>query len=109
LGVGEFVDGDAIHKGTGVATLYRATDGSYALRFEEFRTTPGLGLHVILSPNAKPKGYGGLGDYVDLGALHSTNGEQSYWLPADIDPTRYKSVVIYCVPFRVIFATATLQ
>jgi hypothetical protein len=50
-----------------------------------------------------------LGDYLDLGSLKGNVGDQNYALPADFDPTLYKSVVIYCQPFRVIFATATLQ
>ena len=29
-------------------------------------------------------------------------------IPADVDLSDYQSVVIYCVPFHVVFATATL-
>ena len=36
---GQFVDADAIHKGSGRATLYRLQDGSHAVRFEDFRTS----------------------------------------------------------------------
>lgn len=109
LAQGRFVDGDAFHKGSGVATLYRAPDGTYLLRFEEFVVTNGPDLHVILSPSAAPTGHASLGDYIDLGSLKGNIGDQNYTLPADFDPTLYKSVVIYCLPFQVIFATATLE
>ena len=48
-------------------------------------------------------------DYVHLGALKGNIGNQNYEIPAEVDLSEYKSVVIYCVPFHVVFATATLS
>jgi Electron transfer DM13 len=109
LGQGTFVDGDAIHKGSGLATLYHAPDGSYLLRFDDFATTNGPDVRVLLSPNATPTDHDSLGEYLDLGEIKGNIGDQNYPLPADFDPTLYKSVVIHCLAFRVIFATATLE
>jgi len=109
LAQGSFVDGDTIHKGTGVATLYKTPDGGHLLRFDDFATASGLDLHVLLSPAATPTNPTHLGNYLDLGALQENLGDQNYTLPADFDPTLYKSVIIYCVPFQVIFTTATLE
>jgi hypothetical protein len=109
LGQGRFVDGDGFHKGSGLATLYALADGTYLLRFEEFTTTNGPDLRVFLSPNAVPTDHGSLGEYLEVGTLKGNIGDQNYTLPAGFDPSGYKSVVIYCLPFQVIFATATLE
>ena len=50
-----------------------------------------------------------LGDYLDLGSLKGNIGDQNYAIPARIDLSEYGSVVIYCVPFRAIFAIAPLS
>jgi hypothetical protein len=47
--------------------------------------------------------------YVDLGSLKGNRGSQNYDIPPDVDITSGEwTVVIYCVPFHVIFATAAL-
>lgn len=109
LGQGHFVDADAFHKGSGLATLYMLMNGDYLLRLEDLVTSSGPDLHVLLSPNEAPTNHDSLGDYLDLGDLQSNIGDQNYALPADIDLTQYRSVVIYCVPYRIVFATATLE
>lgn len=45
---------------------------------------------------------------VDLGPLKGNIGDQNYEIPADADISQFGSVIIYCVPFSVNFATATL-
>lgn len=106
---GQFVDGDVFHKGSGTVTLLQAADGTYLLRFTEFTTSVGPDLRVLLSPTAAPASQARLGDYLEVGKLKGNIGDQEYTLPADFDPTAYQSIVIYCKPFRVIFATATLE
>lgn len=106
---GEFVDGDSFHKGSGQATIYRLADGSHVLRFEQFAVTNGPDLHVLLATNPMPANSSELGDYVDLGSLKGNLGNQNYAIGADIDLNKYNRVVIYCLPFRVVFATATLM
>ena len=49
-----------------------------------------------------------LGDYIDLGSLKGNIGNQNYEIPAGTDLSQYQSIVIYCQPFHVVFATATL-
>lgn len=109
IGQGQFKDGDSFHKGSGVATLYQGPAGDYLLRFDDFVATNGPDLHVLLSTNPAPTDYESLGDYLDLGSLKGNIGDQNYSLPAGIDVQQYKSVIIYCLPFQVIFATATLK
>jgi hypothetical protein len=47
--------------------------------------------------------------YLDLGSLKGNIGNQNYEIPAGTDISEYQSVVIYCLPFHVIFSTATIS
>jgi hypothetical protein len=105
---GEFVGADDFHQGSGSATMFRQGDRR-VLRFEEFSVTNGPDLHVILTRHPSPASRGDVGeDYIDLGSLKGNMGNQNYEVPADVDLSDYQGVVIYCVPFHVVFATATL-
>lgn len=108
---GALHDGDAFHKGSGQATIYRLPDGAHVLRLEDLRVTNGPDLRVILSPHpfpATPADVKSPG-YVELGRLKGNIGSQTYAVPPDIDLARQSSVVIYCWPFNVIFSVAPLE
>lgn len=106
---GQFVDADSFHQGSGSATILQQGE-QRVLRFEEFSVTNGPDLHVILSENPTPTSRDDIGDnYVDLGALKGNKGNQNYEIPAGADLSQYQSIVIYCVPFHVVFSTATLS
>lgn len=105
---GQFQDADSFHQGSGSATLYQLPDGGLVLRFEDFSVTNGPDLHVLLAVDPAPASREDLGDYVDLGSLKGNLGNQNYEIPPGTDLSQFKSVVIYCVPFHVVFATATL-
>jgi hypothetical protein len=99
---------DSFHQGSGQATIYQLPEGGHVLRFEEFDVTNGPDLHVILVKNPSPVSSADVGDdYIDLGSLKGNIGNQNYDIPAGVDLSQYQSVVIYCVPFHVVFATAT--
>lgn len=106
---GNFRDADSFHRGSGTATIYRAPSGESVLRLEDFRVTNGPQLHVLLVPHADPMARADVDGNHDLGALKGNEGNQNYPLPPDIDAADYNSVVIYCVPFRVIFSVAPLS
>ena len=107
LAMGSFIDIDPIHGAEGSATIYALPDGERVLRFEDFRSKNGPDLHVYLSTEAPTSTFAGLGaNEIHLGALKGNVGNQNYDIPADIDLSEYRSVVIYCVPFRVVFSTA---
>jgi Electron transfer DM13 len=97
-------------KADGKATIYRLEDGKPLLRLEDFSTTNGPDLFVVLSSSANPD-QDGLknGAYVQLDALKGNVGNQNYELPADVDLSQYKSVVIWCRTFNIVFGYATLQ
>ena len=108
---GQFRDGDSFHKGSGDAKVYRLPNGDTVLRIERLNVTNGPELHVLVTPHPDPPGRAELQDagYVDLGKLKGNRGDQNYDIPDDTDPDSIGSVVIYCLPFRVIFSVAALD
>ena len=111
LASGSFRDADSFHKGAGQAVIYELTDGSRVLRLQDLRVTNGPDLHVLLSRHPDPASRDQVNDpgYVDLGSLKGNLGNQNYEIPADLDVSEYSSVVIYCVPFHVLFSVAPLS
>ena len=108
---GSFKDADAFHRGSGQAIIYSAPGGGHLLRLEALDVTNGPALHVILSTHKDPTS----GDevklpgYADLGPLKGNRGNQNYTIPADVDVSAIRSVVVYCKPFSVVFSVATLS
>jgi hypothetical protein len=105
---GQFQGADSFHQGAGDAGVYELPDGTYILRLDEFTVTNGPDLHVLLATGTNPTGQSDLGEYLDLGKLKGNLGNQNYELPPGVDISEYHSVVIYCLPFHVIFSTAPL-
>ena len=105
VGQGAFVGADAFHMGEGVATIFSQGDQS-VLRLEDFTVTNGPDLHVLLVQNIDGTSSSELGEYLDLGSLKGNVGNQNYEIPAGTDLSQYSGVMIYCMPFHVVFATA---
>jgi hypothetical protein len=105
---GSFVGADNFHQGSGTAMIFELEDGERVLRLEDFMVTNGPDLHVLLATGLEPTGRDDLGEYVDLGSLKGNIGNQNYEISSDVQLDAYQSVVIYCVPFHVVFATAGL-
>ncbi len=105
LAAGSFEDADSFHQGSGTATILGQGD-QRVLRFEDFDVTNGPDLHVLLVENIDGANHDEIGVYVDLGALKGNMGNQNYEIPADVDLSQYAGVMIYCMPFHVVFATA---
>ncbi|NJN84293.1 MAG: DM13 domain-containing protein [Caldilineaceae bacterium] len=104
---GEFQDADNFHQGSGTATIFQQGD-QRILRFENFESTNGPDLHVLLVENIDATSPEGMGQSVDLGSLKGNVGNQNYPIPADVDLSNFGGVMIYCVPFHVVFSTAPL-
>lgn len=103
---GAFRDVDSFHRGSGKATIYQLPDGQRVVRFENFHVTNGPALSVYLVKGTEGNVAAG---YVNLGKLKGNMGNQNYAIPADVDRETYRSIVIWCVPFRVQFAIASLK
>jgi hypothetical protein len=106
---GSFYGVDENHQGVGNAIIIQTQADEYSLHLENFEVTSGPGLHVILAKDDNPYNVATLGDYLDLGELQSTTGDQVYLIPNDVNLEKYGSVVVYCVPFQAIFAIAPIQ
>ncbi len=107
LAQGQF--GDRAHPTEGTALVL--TDGSEQrfLRFEDFETDNGPDLNVYLSTASPDAPDGDFDDdFIDLGNLSGNIGNQNYEVPADVDLSQYRTVVIWCVRFGVAFGTAEL-
>lgn len=108
---GQFLDADAVHKGSGDALLFALPDGRHLLRFENFRTTNGPDLVVYLAKHPAPATAAQVTDdgFISLGKLKGNVGNQNYFLPDNIDVDDYGSVVIWCELFGVLFSPAPLE
>ena len=81
-------------------------DGRIAIRFsQDFKTKNGPDLKILLSP--KPlsdiSGKTAMTDAVNIGVLKSNQGEQVYTIPNDINLSDYKSVIVHCEAFSVLW------
>ncbi len=100
---GEFEGADDFHFGRGKALLIETAPETYMLRFEEFSVRNGPSLFVYLSPDSSGYGDGSL----ELGELKGTDGAFNYEVPAGTDVSQFRSAVVWCKAFAVLFATAT--
>jgi hypothetical protein len=99
-----------VHVGAGEAVVYQLADGSRILRLQNFSVDNGPDLYVYLVPiDPVPNASGSdIPGYYSLGRLKGNIGDQNYELPADLDLSQYKSVVIWCQAFAVPFSAAPL-
>jgi len=89
----------------GTATLSAGTTGDLSLAFsDDFAADNGPGLYVYLT-KASDNVTGG----VELGALSSNEGAQTYNVSSDVEIGDYDFVLIYCKPFGVPFGFAELE
>lgn len=110
VAIGSFRDADRAHKGTGQATLVALPDGSVELQISAFEVTNGPDLEVWLSSHPDPERSADVSGnaWVSLGRLKGNVGDQAYAVPAGTDVSVYKSVVIWCEQFGVLFSPAAL-
>lgn len=111
---GTFVKLDPIHKGLGTVYLLpnitESKNTQTLLIFsEDTKITNGPDLWVYLSKNIDIKKEG-LGEYLDLGLIKGNKGGQLYIIEKDIAALReYRSAIIWCKQFSVLFTFATLS
>jgi len=102
---------DVAHVGSGLASIYQLEDGSHILRLDDFQVENGPDLYVYLVPlDSVPNTSGSeIAGSVSLGKLKGNIGDQNYEVPADLDLSQFKSVVIWCQAFAVPFSAASLN
>lgn len=105
LASGGFIGADDFHFGSGSALLIATAPDQFVLRLEDFSVRNGPDLFVYLSTNAD----GWSEDALNLGELRATDGSFNYDVPAGVDVSQYRSVVVWCRAFAVLFSTATFE
>src|SRR3990167_5753960 len=101
---GMFGEVDFVHKGSGIAKLIEV-DGRTILRLENFNVVSGPDLYVYLSETTSPTGdIASLGNFLDLGTLKGTSGNQNYEIPGDSG--NRETAIIWCKRYGVLFTYA---
>ncbi len=87
---------------SGMATVYKQ-DGSLVLALKNMNISNGPQLHVYLSKEVQPV------NFIDLGPLQSTLGNQLYNITGSPDLAQYKYALIHCKKYNHLFGSARLQ
>lgn len=97
--------------GKGRVTVYRLADGRYALRLSDFYVSPNVDLELRLSPRQAPKSTPEFmrAPSAFVARLDVTAGSLNFVVPRGVDPTRYRSLVVWCPPTQNAYAAATLK
>lgn len=101
LYTGSFIGADSFHKVKGEVKII-SIDGKNYLRLENFESTNGPDLKVYLSNDLEAK------DYISLGELKGSIGNQNYEIPENVNFSNYKYVLIWCEKFSVLFGSSEL-
>ncbi len=87
---------------SGQAQIY-FENNNYVLKLADFHSSNGPDLKVYLSKAASPS------DYISLGDLKSTNGNQVYKISETPDFTQYRYVLIHCEKYNHRYGSAELK
>jgi hypothetical protein len=98
-------------KSVGRVTIYRLASGHYALRLTNFYVSPNVDLQLRFDPLRAPhstKQYMATRS-VFVAPLNVTAGSLNFLVPQGVDPTQYKSLVIWCPLIVSAYAAASLS
>jgi hypothetical protein len=95
------VVGTTGHPASGTARIVE-TGGTTYVRYEDFKTINGPDLYVYLATDLEAT------EFVDLGRLRATEGNVNYEVPAGVDISEYRYVLVWCKAFSVLFNSADL-
>ncbi len=87
---------------SGDAKVY-LQNGLFILKFRGVTISNGPDLHVYLSKELQPV------NFIDLGRLQSTGGNQVYPITGSPDFNQYKYALVHCRRFNHLFGSALLQ
>lgn len=99
--MGDFVNGP-YGRVSGMAAIYKQHD-SLLLALRNVSISNGPDLHVYISKEVLPV------NFIDLGSLQSTNGNQLYLIPGNPDLLQYKYALIHCKQYNHLFGSAELR
>lgn len=109
VAIGGFYRMDQVGKGR--MTIYRLSNGRHVLRLSGFYVKPNIDLELRLSPLRAPRT---TREYLSApstlaAALDITAGSMNFTIPEGVDPSRFRSVVIWCPIISSAYAAATLK
>ncbi len=106
---GEFYD--AHHPTSGRAMIVALDGGGHELRFEDFTSDAGPDLFIYLSTAVEPHADSEItnAEFENLGPRKALTGAQSYRLPDGVAPERFKSAIVWCRTYSVMFGAAPLE
>jgi Electron transfer DM13 len=78
-------------------------NGIWSVALENINIKNGPDLHLYISEQITPV------NFIDLGNIKSTKGNQVYPLTFDPDFKQYKYILIYCQQYDVLFGSAELK
>lgn len=96
---------------SGRVQLYRLAGGDHALRLSDFYVSPNIDLELRFSSLEAPRTtqeFEGASS-VFVAPLDITAGSLNFKIPASVDPTEYRSLVIWCPPLNLAYAGARLE
>ncbi len=107
VGKGSFVHpdpNDPVHWGKGEVSVYE----NVVFLEPTFEVGPGPAYFVYLADQANIRTSEAFkaAKTIELGKIKSFKGSQKYAIPASVDPTQYKSVVVWCRQFEVLISPA---
>jgi hypothetical protein len=106
VAAGTFVPRDKDASGT--AVVYDL-DGQQVLRLEDFATSNGPDVFIVLSPHPADSDNATLAQgYLSLGSMKGNIGSQNYEIPAGTDLNAYQSVIVWCDRFTSAFGASEL-
>jgi Electron transfer DM13 len=88
---------------TGRAKILRSFNGALTLALDSVVISNGPDLHVYLSKEVQPI------NFIDLGLLKSTSGNQVYAISGMPDFAQYKYALIHCQKYNHLFGSAELR
>lgn len=115
VAAGQFIHAnpsDPVHYGQGAVEILEGPDGARVAHLKpDFKVGPGPRYHVYLADKADILSNEDFeaATVTDLGQLRSFEGSQVYKIPASVDLSPVKSVVVWCKAFGVLITPATLK
>lgn len=97
---GKFTNG--VHPTSGTAKIYEAKDGKRTLVFESLKSDAGPDLRIYIANDKAVTNFVELSNKVE-------NGNKMYDIPAKVDLSKQKFVLIWCKQFSVLFGHAELK
>lgn len=106
LARGELGFVDSLHNGKGEVRIVEVGSQRF-VRFESVAITNAPDVHIYLSKDTGGKYLEA--NTVYLGPLKATNGSFNYAIPASVDLSQYKSVVVWCRAFTTLITWADIR